>query len=376
MDLSIILTYRCNSKCSMCYIWKYPTQPNYEIDLKTLEKLPDGFDYLNLTGGEPTLREDLMEICDLLYPKAKTLEISTNGLNAERLIPIIKKYPDIKIRISLEGIGYTNDIIRGEKDGYLKKTEGMKKLIEAGGCDLGFATTFQDENIDQILEIFNLTQNLNIEMATSALHNAFQFHKNDNTLYNRIRIAKKIEELIIQMLKSKSPKNWFRAYLNLGLIRKVLGQPRLHPCTQGTDSVFIDPWGDVYACNVRNDLYMGNLREQTWEEIYNGELAKEIRKKVAVCPQNCWMVSSAKTAIRSHIHPKIPKIKVFYWVFINKLKVMLGLRVKFEKYINYNNVQKDESIIKREYYLEKSVKKVLQPSKSLKYIQLKEYFNK
>jgi hypothetical protein len=252
----------------------------------------------------------------------------------------------------------------------------MKKLIEAGGCDLGFATTFQDENIDQILEIFNLTQNLNIEMATSALHNAFQFHKNDNTLYNRIRIAKKIEELIIQMLKSKSPKNWFRAYLNLGLIRKVLGQPRLHPCTQGTDSVFIDPWGDVYACNVRNDLYMGNLREQTWEEIYNGELAKEIRKKVAVCPQNCWMVSSAKTAIRSHIHPKIPKIKVFYWVFINKLKVMLGLRVKFEKYINYNNVQKDESIIKREYYLEKSVKKVLQPSKSLKYTQLKEYFNK
>jgi len=360
----------------MCYIWKYPTQPNYEIDLKILEKLPDGFDYLNLTGGEPTLREDLMEICDLLYPKAKTLEISTNGLNAERLIPIIKKYPDIKIRISLEGIGYTNDIIRGEKDGYLKKTEGMKKLIEAGGCDLGFATTFQDENIDQILEIFNLTQNLNIEMATSALHNAFQFHKNDNTLYNRIRIAKKIEELIIQMLKSKSPKNWFRAYLNLGLIRKVLGQPRLHPCTQGTDSVFIDPWGDVYACNVRNDLYMGNLREQTWEVIYNGELAKEIRKKVAVCPQNCWMVSSAKTAIRSHIHPKIPKIKVFYWVFINKLKVMLGLRVKFEKYINYNNVQKDESIIKREYYLEKSVKKVLQPSKSLKYIQLKEYFNK
>lgn len=84
-----------------------------------------------------------MEICDLLYPIAKTLEISINGMKAEKLIPIVKKYPDIKIRISLEGIGYTNDIIRGEKDGYLKKTEGMKKLIEAGGCDLGFATTFQ-----------------------------------------------------------------------------------------------------------------------------------------------------------------------------------------------------------------------------------------
>lgn len=376
MDLSIILTYRCNSKCSMCYIWKYPTDPNYEIDLKTLEKLPDGFDHINLTGGEPTLREDLMEICDLLYPKTRTLEISTNGLKADKLIPIVKKYPDIKIRISLDGIGYTNDLIRGEKDGYKLKVEGMKKLIEAGGCDLGFATTFQDENIDQILEIFKLTKNLDIEMATSAIHNAFQFHKNDNYIYDRLRVAKKIEELIENMLKSRKPKDWFRAYMNLGLIRKVLGQDRLHKCTQGTDSVFIDPWADVYACNVRNDLYMGNLREQTWEEIYNGPLAKEVRKRVAVCPQNCWMVSSAKTAIRSRLHPKIPKMKVLLWVLVNKVKVSLGMRINFEKYIDYNNIRKDENIVKRTSYLEKNVKRMLQPPKSLRYSQFDKFFNR
>ena len=55
MDLSVILTYRCNSKCSMCYIWQNPTNPEKEISLKKLNDLPDGFDYLNLTGGEPTL---------------------------------------------------------------------------------------------------------------------------------------------------------------------------------------------------------------------------------------------------------------------------------------------------------------------------------
>lgn len=376
MDLSLILTYRCDSRCSMCYIWKNPTHPDYEIDLKTLEKLPDTFDYLNITGGEPTLRKDLFEICDLLYPKTKKLEISTNGLHVDKLLPIVKKYPDIKIRISIEGIGATNDVIRGEKGGYQKKTIGMDKLLEAGGCDLGFATTFQDENIDHILEIYKYTKNLNIELATSALHNAFQFHKNDNVIYQRKALAKRVEDLITEMLKSKKIKSWFRAYLNLGLIHKILGHPRMHPCTQGTDNIFVDPWGDVYACNVRNDLLMGNIKERSWQEIYNGSLAHEIRKKVSVCPQNCWMVSSAKTAMRNKLHPKLPRTSVLWWVIYNKFKISLGGKINFDKYINYDVVEKDSNIVKRETYLEKPDKKTLQPAISLRYTQLKEYFNK
>jgi len=68
MDVAVILTHRCNSKCSMCYIWQNPTLRKEEVSLATLDKIPYGIDYLNLTGGEPTLREDLMDIIDLLYP--------------------------------------------------------------------------------------------------------------------------------------------------------------------------------------------------------------------------------------------------------------------------------------------------------------------
>src|SRR5665213_13708 len=75
MDLTIISTYRCNSKCQMCYIWKNPTDPREEVSLETLSKLPDGFDNLNVSGGEPTLRRDLGELVELLYPKARILEI-------------------------------------------------------------------------------------------------------------------------------------------------------------------------------------------------------------------------------------------------------------------------------------------------------------
>lgn len=376
MDLSLITTYRCNSRCSMCHIWKYPTLPEYEVSLEALKKLPSGFGFINVTGGEPTQRKDLLEICDILYPKTLGLEISTNGLNAEPLLKVINKYPNVKIRISIDGLNDTNNEIRGEKDGFNKKINTMEKLIKAGGKDLGFATTFQDENIDQVLDIYALTKKMKIELATSALHNAFQFHKNDNYFYQRTVIAGKVEILITEMLKSWNIKNWFRAYLNLGLISKILGQERLHACTQGTDNVFLDPWGDVYACNVRNDLWMGNINNQTWDEVFYGQKAQEIRGKVSNCKQNCWMVSSAKTAMRSKLHRKVPKFNIITWVINNKIKVTLGKDINFRKVIDYNNTKVDTNVVKRKSYLNEFDKKIVQPEQSRHYEQIGEFFNK
>jgi MoaA/NifB/PqqE/SkfB family radical SAM enzyme len=360
----------------MCHIWKHPTHPDYEIDIATLAKLPDGFDHINITGGEPTLRTDLLEICDVLYPKARTLEISTNGLRGSVLEEVIQKYPDVKIRISVEGFADTNDSIRGERGGFAKKMEAMKQLIAAGGTDLGFATTFQDENINEVVALYQLAEGLNVEFATSALHNAFQFHKNDNTIYDRLKVAKRVEGLVTEMLRSRSVKSWFRAYMNLGLIAKILGQDRLHPCTQGTDNVFVDPWADVYACNVRNDLQMGNLRSQDWAEIYDGEQAQHVRAQVATCPQNCWMVSSAKTAIRNKHIARLPKLSVLSWVVWNKTRVTFGRPVKFERYIDYANVRRDTQIVRRHSYLTKPDKKRLQPAQSRHYNQIGTFFNR
>lgn len=229
MDLSVILTYRCDSRCSMCYIWKNPTHPEHEVSVSTLSKLPDGFDYLNITGGEPTLREDLQEIVDELHPRARTLEISTNGLHGDKLLPLVKKYPGLKVRISLEGFEFLNDRIRGEEGGYEKKIRAMNQLIEAGGTDLGFATTFQDENVDQIVDLYLYSKRLRIEFATSALHNAFQFHKNDNYIYDRVRTARKVEGLITEMLRSWRVKDWFRAVSQSGTYCQDPRARQAHP---------------------------------------------------------------------------------------------------------------------------------------------------
>ena len=360
----------------MCYIWKNPTHPEHEVSVSTLSKLPDGFDYLNITGGEPTLREDLQEIVDELHPRARTLEISTNGLHGDKLLPLVKKYPGLKVRISLEGFEFLNDRIRGEEGGYEKKIRAMNQLIEAGGTDLGFATTFQDENVDQIVDLYLYSKRLRIEFATSALHNAFQFHKNDNYIYDRVRTARKVEGLITEMLRSWRVKDWFRAYLNLGLIAKILGHDRLIPCTAGTDFIFVDPWSDVYACNVRPDLLMGNLGRQSWSDIFEGDVAQEKRRAVAQCPQNCWMVASAKTVMRNKHAASLPTMNVLSWVVLNKLRALLRLPIPYEKYVDYAIVQHDDHVVERTSYLGKPEKRLLQPERSRHYSQFGTFFNR
>src|SRR5215475_14427560 len=175
MDLTVVSTFRCNSRCQMCYIWQNPTDPREEVTLETLSKLPSGFDNLNISGGEPTLRKDLPEMVDILRPKARIVEISSNGLHPERLLPIVKKHPGIKIRFSVEGNEVTNNLIRGEENGYATKIAGLRSLQEAGGRDLGFAFVIQDENVDQLVKVYDMARKMGVELSTSTLHNAWQF---------------------------------------------------------------------------------------------------------------------------------------------------------------------------------------------------------
>lgn len=351
MDLTVISTFRCNSRCQMCYIWKNPTDPREEVSVETLSKLPGGFDNLNVSGGEPTLRTDLADLADVLYPKCRIMEISSNGLHPEKILPIIKKYPNIKVRFSLEGDELTSNRIRGENDGYATKVAGLRMLREAGGTDLGFALVIQDENASQIVQVYEMAAKEGFELATSTLHNAWQFYKNDNYFYDRLKVAREVEGLITSLLRHSSVKNWFRAYLNLGLIEKILGHPRLIQCSAGNDFAFIDPWSDVWACNVRSDLPLGNLKRQSWEEILGSDVAKGSCAKVKACNQNCWMVTTARTAMRSTLIPQAPKLKPLAWVLANKARVMLGRPIPFDRYIDYRSV-KSSPLVQRISFLE------------------------
>jgi len=79
MEACLIVTYRCNAKCYMCNTWQHPTKKGEEFSAELVRKIPEGLKFINITGGEPFLREDLAEIVDAALDKTQRLVISTNG---------------------------------------------------------------------------------------------------------------------------------------------------------------------------------------------------------------------------------------------------------------------------------------------------------
>ena len=324
---TVIVTYRCNARCTMCNRYKAPSKPEEEISIETIKKLPKMY-FTNITGGEPFIREDLPEIVRELYKKSDRIVISTNGFFTDRIIKLCEEFPNVGIRISIEGLEETNNKIRGLDDGFNKGYSTLKKLVEMKHPDVGFGMTVQDTNAKDLVPLYDLSNELNMEFATASLHNSFYFVEAKNIIHDRLMVAKEFEKLINKLLESNSPKKWFRAYFNHGLINYIFGQKRLLPCDMAFDTFFIDPYGDVMPCNgTKEKEVMGNLNEQTWDELWNSEQAEKVRNKVRHCDRQCWMIGSVSPAMHKYIW------KPVCWVIRHKFLRFF----KKEKYSMFEN---------------------------------------
>ena len=322
---TVIVTYRCNARCSMCNRYKAPSKAEEEISIETIKKLPKMY-FTNITGGEPFIRTDLKEVVRELYKKSDRIVISTNGFFTDRIIELCKEFPQIGIRISIEGLEKTNNEIRGLNDGFRRGYDTLKKLREMGMKDVGFGMTVQDKNAPDLVPLYELSDKMGMEFATASLHNSFYFVEAKNIIHDRPMVAKNFENLVNELLKSNSPKKWFRAYFNHGLINYIYGQKRLLPCDMSFDTFFIDPYGDVMPCNGTKDKeVMGNLNRQTWDELWNSPEAEAVRRKVRCCNRNCWMIGSVSPAMHKYIATTL-------WGAKHKLKSLLGI-----KYSMYEN---------------------------------------
>ena len=298
---TVIVTYRCNARCTMCNRYKAPSRPEEEISIETIRKLPPMY-FTNITGGEPFIREDLKDIVRELNKKSDRIVISTNGFFTDRIIDLCREFPNIGIRISIEGLEQTNNEIRGLPDGYNRGYTTLKKLREMGLKDVGFGMTVQDRNAEDLVALYDLSDKLGMEFATASLHNSFYFVEAKNIIRDRPMVAQHFEDLTNRLLDSNSPKKWFRAYFNHGLINYIYGQKRLLPCDMSFDTFFIDPYGDVMPCNgTKEKEVMGNLNEQSWNDLWNSEQAETVRRKVRACDRNCWMIGSVSPAMHKYI---------------------------------------------------------------------------
>lgn len=275
MEALIAVTYRCNAKCYMCNTWKYPSRSEDEITPRDIDKLPSGLKFVNITGGEPFTHEYIEEIISVASRKTRRLVISTNGFFTDKIVDIAKKYPSIGVRVSIEGLPASNDRLRGIQDGFDHGLRTLLRLHELGLQDIGFGITISDRNAKDLNELYTLSEKLGMEFATATVHNNFYFHKYDNRIENKDEVITELRKLEKRMLASKKPKSWFRPFFNEGLVNFIRGNERLLPCGMGKDVFFVDPFGDIMPCNGLN-MSMGNIKEQSFEEIWFGQKAKEV----------------------------------------------------------------------------------------------------
>lgn len=330
---TVIVTYRCNAKCTMCNRYKVPSKPEEEISIETIRKLPEMY-FTNITGGEPFIREDLKDIVRELYKKSDRIVISTNGFFTDRIVDLCREFPQVGIRISIEGLEKTNNEIRGLDDGFNRGYTTLKTLVDMGMKDVGFGMTVQDKNAPDLVPLYEISDELDMEFATASLHNSFYFVESNNIIKDRLMVAENFEKLINRLLESNSPKKWFRAYFNHGLINYIFSQKRLLPCDMSFDTFFIDPYGDVMPCNgTKEKEVMGNLDTQSWDELWSSEAAEKVRKKVRCCDRNCWMIGSVSPAMHKYIW------KPAFWV----------IRHKFLRFFKKKKYSMFENKIVRDY---------------------------
>ena len=301
--VSLALTNRCNSHCIMCNIWQRSKE---QPDIKNLElssnevigllsrPLFSELVELDLTGGEPHLRDDLVDIAiDLAelkksyLPKLKSIIITSNGLLPERIISnnrsILESLRNMDIDLvsvaSVDGIGETHDKIRGTKGAFKLASRTIDGLIELReqypNYFIGLKTTILPQNIDELDAILDFALEKHLFYIISPVF----------FTETRFRNTDKQEALKLGDAEyEKAPKFYFRRELDTNYfcsrIRDYLAAgKKTWACTALYNYLFIEFDGTVYPCELIPET-VGNIRKQSIEDIWKGTLARGWRKRI------------------------------------------------------------------------------------------------
>jgi len=291
IDCVVAVTYRCNSRCVMCDIWKSDGDRERELAPEDYRWLPRSLRSINVSGGEPFLRDDIVDIVRVMRercPDARIV-ISTNGLQPERIERAVAQMPGVAVRISIDGIGDAHDAVRGVPGAYDRAMETVERLKTLGVADLGLAATATDSNVGDVTRVRDKTKELGLKFSVTAAHSSPIFFGEHSV--ERPHTTESVGEMagiMRDLLRSWRPLDWAKAYYVRGLIEYIRGRPRRLPCRAGTDFFFLDPWGDVYPCNVGGTV-IGNIHDGSFAAIRRRAWTK-VREAVNTCEVQCWMV--------------------------------------------------------------------------------------
>lgn len=326
VDAVLAVNYRCNSRCKMCNIWQ--SQTDDELLPEEFATLPPSLRTINVSGGEPFLRDDLVDVLRVLRascPSAR-ITISTNGFLPEKIERVMREAraidPFIAFGVSIDGVGEKHDEVRGVSGGFERAIDTLHRVKAIGVRDLRIAFTASALNVEQFSQVYALAQRLGVQFTCAIAHSSSHYFRTTSSYaLDTELLAKEMGRIVSSELKTFSPKRWARAYFTSGLFSYATGKGRPLPCDAGSAFFFLSPSGNVYPCNVL-DRVMGNIRHtKSFERLWTSLEAELARETVRKCSLGCWMICTARTAMQRNIP------SVAWWIATRKALAHAGFSV-------------------------------------------------
>jgi len=328
--LNFAITYKCNLRCRMCNIWKRYVESSQmvkeELEMEEIHQIFKGFGklvWVSLTGGEPFLRNDLVDIVRSVrdHCHIKMLNITTNGFNSTLIEDRVRDIAEVKvpltfINVSLDGLTATHDSIRGVKGAYdnaVKTLELLHTLCNKySNLLIGFEYTITPFNAGHLKRLVDelkeaglgwLVQNITLTMYHQGnLYDNLDLNTKQRFNDDSFKLAtlKDVNDAL-NLAHTKSPLTLIkRTYLRYALKYVHNGCAPLR-CVALRNSIFLDPYGNVYPCIIL-ERKIGNLRNYQYDvnKLLRSENALKVKREVKVC-KKCWTPCEAYSSILTRL---------------------------------------------------------------------------
>lgn len=318
--LTFVATYKCQSRCVYCKIWEREPQGELTIDeIEAFFKKSNKFSWIDVTGGEVTLRSDYAEIARVITTNCKNLyqlHTPTNGLapalTEKRVKEILALNPRMfVITVSLDGPKEINDRLRGVRGDFDRVIETVRLLkairqhnfkvfvgFTLSAANKGTFQTMMDDVMAEIPEMKPDDFHMNVVHVSGHYYDNVQTDALAEDLRGDVRNYRAMRQhkfTPIGFLEDQ--------YLRLADQYLKTGITPL-TCQALAGSVFIDSFGYIYPCSIYSKR-MANIRDIGYdlEAYWNTEEVRAARAEIerGECPQ-CWTPCEAYQSILGQLH--------------------------------------------------------------------------
>ncbi|MFH1847086.1 MAG: radical SAM protein [Candidatus Omnitrophota bacterium] len=320
--LTFILTYKCNCKCRMCLIWKKSAQVNQELRTAEIERFFKNnsyFSWVNVSGGEIFLREDISDIIKIIsdnLPYLYLFDFPTNGILTEKIVKTVKDAlvflkSMFVVTVSIDGPPHLHDKIRNFPGAWEKAIDTFLKLrsIKKRNFKVFLGLTISAFNEDYLEETYESLRKAIPGFSFKDIHLNIS-HVSEH-YYNNVDIPVLDKEKAVKAIRNfqrhkgvSFSRESFLENIYQNRVSEYLSESRTPlPCKALNASCFVDPYGEVYPCSGFGEK-LGALRSTDFElePIWNSSLAEKAREKIKdkQCPQ-CWTPCEAYQSVLGNL---------------------------------------------------------------------------